>query len=492
VIITLLSHQWKSFWRSRSAGKNVAMQIFMAFIVFYFISAAIFAGLSLDIIIRKLFPGQDSIKIFCGFILYYFFIDLLFRFLWQELPTLSVQPYIVQNIHRSQLSRFLNIRSLFTFLNLLPLILFIPFTLSNVSNTYNSPASAALIICIISLTLFNHFLILFIKRKTIINGWWLVGFFLLIALLLGGEYFKIISLTNVSLAAFTYLFSKPWLCVVPVIMAFAAFYNNNNFLLKNLYIEELSTSSKEKQSTDYKWLQRFGITGELISLDLKLILRNKRPRSAALLSVALLFYGFIFYKPEILKNDAALGSILLGGTLITGIFIINYGQFLFAWQSNYFDGLMSANISIKQYIKSKFILFLSVSTVSLLAVSFYGFLSWKIVVVQLAAYFYNTGFNSVICVYFATRSYKGLDLTRSASFNYQGTGASQWLSGLVFMLIGTVIYLPFALLFNAWAGILAIGLFGLINLLLQDWWTDQLTKQFLKRKYRILEGFREK
>jgi hypothetical protein len=28
--------------------------------------------------------------------------------------------------------------------------------------------------------------------------------------------------------------------------------------------------------------------------------------------------------------------------------------------------------------------------------------------------------------------------------------------------------------------------------LLQDWWIDILTKEFMLRKYKILEGFREK
>jgi len=55
-----------------------------------------------------------------------------------------------------------------------------------------------------------------------------------------------------------------------------------------------------------------------------------------------------------------------------------------------------------------------------------------------------------------------------------------------------VIYAPFAFFINAWSGIIAIGLLGLISFLLQDWWIDILTKEFFKRKYKILSGFREK
>jgi hypothetical protein len=122
----------------------------------------------------------------------------------------------------------------------------------------------------------------------------------------------------------------------------------------------------------------------------------------------------------------------------------------------------------------------------------YGFINWKIIPIQIAAYFFNVGINIVITAYFATRSYKGLDLSKGATFNYQGIGAVQWLYSLFILIAGAAIYLPFALLINSWAGIIAIGTLGLISFLLRDWWIDILTKQFIQRKYQILQGFREK
>ena len=120
MILTLLSHQWKAFWRSRSAGKNLAAQIFMGFIILYLLACAIVLGFSFRRLLPELFPGQDVIRVFCGLILYYFLADILLRFQVQELPVLSVQPYLAQNIRRRQLVRFLNVRSVFHFLNLLP------------------------------------------------------------------------------------------------------------------------------------------------------------------------------------------------------------------------------------------------------------------------------------------------------------------------------------------------------------------------------------
>jgi hypothetical protein len=411
--------------------------------------------------------------------------------MFQDLPTLSVQPYLVQNIRRRELVRFLNIRSLFTFLNMLPLLLFIPFSIRVIGAKYGFAGSSVFLISILSLTVFNHFFSLYIKRKTIINNWWLVGFLLAVVLVGCCDYWKLFSIRDASAALFTPFLHKPWLCLAPVVLGIAAFMNNNRFLEKNLYLEELKKSSGKKQSAEYAWLQRFGELGDLMGMDLKMILRNKRTRYVLFISILILLYGFIFYKPQYLQHNQY-SSLLIGAIFVTGVFIINYGNFLFAWQSAQFDGLMTFNINIRMYIKSKFLLFNMVSTLSLFVASLYGFISWKIIPLQLAAYFYNIGINTVIAGYFATRSYRGINLGRAASFNYQGMGAAQWIYALVVMLPPFIIYGLFTLVAPSWVGVAVLGFLGLVSFLLQDWWIGIITKEFLKRKYLILEGFRQK
>ncbi|MEO6314905.1 MAG: DUF5687 family protein [Chitinophagaceae bacterium] len=491
MIRTLLRHQWKSFWRSRNAGKSLAVQIFIGFITLYLLASAIGVGIYLQELLKRAYPGQDIIKVFCGFILYYFLFDMLFRFMLQDLPTLSVQPYLVQNIKRSQLIRFLNVRSLFTVLNLLPLLLFTPFTITSIAPEFGFPVASAFIISILALTVFNHFMILYIKRKSIINSWWLVLFFVLMGGCIAADYFKLFSLSHISTLFFSYMMANAWTVTILVAMAVFSFINNYYFLLKNLYLEDIIGKGKKKEGADYTFLNRFGTIGELIGLDIKLILRNKRPRSVAVLTVLFLFYGFIFYKEKYI-TEGWWGALLLGGIFLTGLFITNYGQFLFAWQSAHFDGLMAGNLRVKTYIKSKFMLFTAVCTVILLLTSLYGLMSWKLLIVQLAGYLYNVGIHTVITVYFATRNYKGMDISKGSTFNYQGMGAEKWLYTLAVFMVPMVVYWPFAFFINAWAGVIALSVLGLISFLLQDWWVELLSKAFLERKYKILNGFREK
>jgi len=98
----------------------------------------------------------------------------------------------------------------------------------------------------------------------------------------------------------------------------------------------------------------------------------------------------------------------------------------------------------------------------------------------------------VVVIYFASRSYKAIDLTRSATFNYQGTGMSQWINMLVVLLAPVLLYWGLAWAFNSWVALTVLGLLGLVSLLLQNWWINWLTGQFQARKHTILAGFREK
>lgn len=491
MIITLLSHQWKAFWRSRSAGKNLAAQLVIGFIILYLLAIAIFLGFSFRRLLPELFPGQDVIQAFCGLILYYFLADILVRFMMQELPVLSVQPYLAQNIRRRQLVRFLNVRSMFHFLNLLPVFIFIPFVLTVIGPAYGALRTSCMVIGILALILFNHFLVLYIKRKTIIDSWWLVGFFGAVGVLIAMDHFRIFSLTTLSAGLFTALLKFPVVVIGLVALSICAFVNNNLFLRNNLYFEEMARKERQRQSAEYAWLQQWGLAGELVGLNLRLVLRNKRPRSAALFCLVILLYGFIFYKPEILNRPHTF-SIILCALFITGVYIINYGQFLFAWHSSYFDGLMSLPVSIPTFIRAQFLMFVAVSAISFVVTSLYGLINWKIIVFQLAAWLYNIGINSVIVVYFATRSYKAIDLSKSASFNYQGNGMTQWLTAALFLLVPLAIYMGMSYLFNQWVSIAIVGVLGLISLLLQNWWIGILTKQFRLRKHQILSGFREK
>lgn len=490
MLLTFLNHQWKAFLRSRNKGGTIAAQIFLGLIMLYFIAVALLLGFSMSHWIALFFPGKDVTGIFNGFILYYFAIDFLIRLQMQDLPTISIVPYLHLRIPRKRIVTFLNIRALFNVFNLLPLLIFIPFCTTTLVSLSGPFAALMYVVSLLSLIVFNNYTALFIKRLSAANmkvialaGSVIVALGLL-------EYFNVFSIAACSSSVFRFITQYPPAGLGFVLAAALVYRLNSGYLYKNLYTEELSTTQEQKGGTDYPFLKRFGAAGTLAALELKLILRNKRPRSTVMMSLIFLVYGFFFYKPEIVVKDE-FNLLLFAAIFMTGSGICIYGQFMFGWQGAHFDGILANKTNLRDFVKAKFLLFTVLSTISTLVVSLYGLISWKILLVQLAAYFYNIGIGTVIVLYFATRNYKTVDLTKGSAFNYQGVGASQLVMGIPYFLAPYVFYLPFAAPGYPYLGLAFLGICGLTALLTRAFWIDFILRALTKRKYKIAEGFRE-
>ncbi|RZL65109.1 MAG: hypothetical protein EOO93_06705 [Pedobacter sp.] len=490
MLTTFLSHQWKSFWRSRNKAGSVAAQIVLGFFMLYFLVVALLIGFGMSVFIEKIFPGLDPKVVFRGVILYYFLLDLAIRIQMQELPTLSIVPYLHLKISRKTIVNFLNLKSIFSFFNLLPWFIFFPFILITLGPSEGFLAALAYLLSILGLTFFNHFLVLYIKRQSINNIAFFAAGVALVLALAGLDYYGLISIRSFSNLVFQAVSVYPYISLIFVAAAFAIFKLNSAYLMANLYTEELSTKDDKKVSTDYPFLNNFGRVGELAALELKLILRHKRSRSSVIMGFLFLCYGFFFYRMPLINNNE-FGKMLFAAVFMTGITVSVYGQFMYAWQSSHFDGLLSNKINYKDFIKAKFLLFTISSTLITILSSFYGFMSYKLLLLHLAAYIYNLGVGTVVVLYFANFNYKRLDITTSASFNWQGVGATQWLLGLPLLLLPMLIYVPFGILNLPYWGLATIAFLGLVGLVMRNFWVSVIVKKFEKQRYKIAEGFRE-
>jgi hypothetical protein len=487
---TFLAHQWHSFWRARNANKSLALQIVLGFFYLLIFVEVAGLGIALPYLIQESMPAKDPIILFCSYILYYFLVGLLFRFQLQELPSLGIQPYLTQNIKRSSILRFLNVRSLVHVINILPLFVFIPFSLVVILPAYGAVATICFLTAMFALVVNNHFLNMYIKRKSVNSSWWFFAIVAMIAVFKGLDYFKLIPFEKTSAGIFIGLLHQPYLCVIAMLLAMVTFLLNNHYLKSHLYIEELVSDRKLKVSKSYSFLDKYGDIGDMIALDLKLIFRNKRPKSLIILTGIILFYGFIFYPKYLQTGNYSM--VFLFALLITGLFISNYGQFLFAWQSSHFDGMMSYNINMKQYIKAKFSLFVTVCTLQFLIASLYGFMGWQVLPIQLAAFLYSIGVNSFVTIYAATYNYKYLNLGKSASMNFQGMGGMQWLQSLAISFGPVLVFFLLNRYVGFWAAIVSISVLGVAGLTFNEMIINWLAEQFNIRKHKILEGFRER
>lgn len=490
MLVTFLQHQWIQFWRSRNKGAGIVSQVVFLLFMAYLLLIVLFLGYAMQDILGKVFRTTPLINSFNGILLYYFAIDLILRLQLQELPTLSIVPYLHLRISKSTIIHFLNTKALFSFFNLWPIILFSPFCATVVYNSLGISAMLTYMVVLLSLSLLNNYLALYLKRKGTAHIGYLLSGVAFVLAIFASDYYGLFSLRAFSDGLFTTVAERPYLCIAFVLAALSIFWWNSRYLKANLYEEEISTSAKEKSSTDIPFLDRFGQVGDLAALELKLILRHKRSRSTAMTGLIFLAYGFIFYKKDLLATDS-FGMMLFAALFMTGTFILFYGQFMYAWQSAHFDGLLANSLSVSNFLRAKLLLFTVYTIAAAAIVSLYGLISWKILLIQLAAALYNIGFGSVIVLYIANFNYKRLDLSSSSAMNWQGVGASQWLMMLPYLLIPYLIYVPVNIFANSYWALSALATFGALMWLMRDFWVGFLTKTFEKQRYKIAEGFRE-
>ena len=161
--------------------------------------------------------------------------------------------------------------------------------------------------------------------------------------------------------------AKGGVLVVPILLLVALYLYNFKLLKQKLYLDSsLKTKTQEVNASDLSWTRRFGDVAPFMMLDLRLLWRNKRPKSSIFILVIGLLYGLFFYPNPIYKDMVFLYGFI--GIFVTGIFLINFGQFIPAWDSGYYKMLMSQNIKYKDYLKSKYVL-MALSVVILFVLS---------------------------------------------------------------------------------------------------------------------------
>lgn len=487
-----LQHELKSFWRSKNTGQSIAVRIILGIFILYLLLCALGLGFFMDKFLQHLFTKQDEIVSFCGIILIYYLFELLSRVQMQELPTLKVQPYLQLPVRRNSLVRYLSLTSLVSTFNFLPLLLFWPFIFKVIAVRDGGLTALIFIIALLGFTIFNNYLALYVKRKANLNA---LVFFIFNAILvlfsLGDFVWHFYSISKISYLFFGNLIYHPVLVLVPVVLAVAIYYINFLYLKQNLYLEELNTKkATHKSSTEYPILNRFGAVGDLVSNEIKLILRNKRPNSALKMGLIFLFYGLIFYKnPTFKDND---GAAVFVGMFMTGFFIISYGQFMFSWQAAHFDGLLVSKLKIIDFFKAKYLLFTIVSTLAFLLTLPYAYFGWHIVLIHFVMYLWNIGVNTTIVLFFANRNAKRIDLSKGAAFNWEGVGASQWVLSLPLLLAPFIVYVPLKMLGYSNLAVITLGVTGLVFIFSRGFWLKKLTANFYKNKFKIAEGFRNK
>ncbi|MFZ4400634.1 MAG: DUF5687 family protein [Bacteroidales bacterium] len=488
----LYQNKWKESLRSSIWQKNMAMNIILGVLMLYFLVNFLIVGLFADSILMGIYPDENPVNKFNSFLLYFIGIDLLIRFLGQTVPTLSIQPYLHLPVKRSSLMHYLLGRSVVNPVNYFYFIIFIPFAFKAVGPLYSTVTALNWLFLLFLIIFFDNYLITYIKRQLGSKPFIALAFGLLIVTFVLLDRYKIFSLQTISEQIFTAILLKPVYIVIPIFATVCIYFINFIFLKKNAYLENLSKNNSKKtvSTAGISFFDRFGVIGELMNMEIKLMLRNKRPKSIIYMTPLFLLYGFIFYPQDIYMNMG--GMLIFVGIFISGGFMMTYGNYLISWESSYFDALLTKSFDFRKYFQAKYTLLATVTVISFLLTIPYLFFDIKLLYINTACFLFNIGVNINLVLFFAMNNKKYLDLSKSATFNYQGVGVSNFVVTLPMMLIPIFIYLPFSFLDIPEIGWMIIGGIGLLGVALHKPLHKIIIRRFYIKKYEMAEGFRQR
>lgn len=490
IFVDLWKHHRKAVIRTKFIGKKKIEKVFITLGLLIIAIQLFFLGLFLNEILTKAYPNNYSFDVFNSILIYLFSFDLLFRFLFQKIPVIEIIPYLILPINKKRLISFLLFKSIWSYTNFYLLLIIIPFIYKAIIPFSDIFAVFLYISAFALIILCNNFISLLLK---ILSNKSLILPIMYIILICG---VCIIQLHFNILNEFTIQFGRNIInkeVLSIFLLAFILFFliQLNKYYFNNLLYKELENSNKFKQSKSLrtKLFDKYGETVQYMSLELKLIFRNKRVLTNLLSAIIMLFLAVAY----LMSSDNTGNNFefyILWSSIVSGVFAFSHGQFLFNWESSYFDFIMTMNIDFNKYIAAKYYLFLIGSFLVLVTVlpfllickaDYFLFFSMTLYTVGISFFFifYNAIFNS-----------RKIDLGRSSFFNGQGSSINQFLMifgtlGLSFILALTINFF----LSETWVYLIMSSI-GLLFILYHKKWIYFIVKKLKNRKYISLENYR--
>ncbi len=486
----LLKFEWLKFKRSRLMGKELLKLLLMGFMFLYFAVIVVGFGIGLLYLTQGADPDQDievsTLYKVGRFILYYFIIDIVLRFVLQKFPFVDLKSYLITPIKKSKISHYVLLRSVTHYFNVLAFLFVVSFALT-INFTFNSVLAFKVFLFLSGLILFNNY-IAFALTSRFDAQLVRVGIILsLLVLLLFLDIKGYIQISPVLTSIWSFTINSAWAYLLPIISAVGLYFMDFKYLSKNLYLESTGESSKvigQKSAFNISWFNTYGNVGKLMDLELKLIIRNKRSRTILLLSLLMLTYPFLFI------NSSFSNLSMLASLIVTGIFALNYGQLMFSWNGSYFDLLLSRNVSLKDLFLAKYYLLALSCIIFLIPGIFYGFLDSNYFFHLPVMCIYNMSFSIFLYMLLGCFESKRIDVEKKATMNYEGISIGHFLIMIPIMGIPYLFILLFKIFSTETTGLIVLTIIGIVGILLHRQIINWIIPLFKSKKYSIAETFR--
>lgn len=411
-------------------------------------------------------PKTISNEFLNYFISAYIVLDVMLRLFFQriKLETLNFNSLV---FHRSSLVHFTLMVNSINIFSLIPIMLFVPVLFVKTQNpTLYIALLLMIVLCLNWMILFIH-----ISNSPFLRPL-VIGVSIVLLPLITHVPINFIEVIGVTSNDFVIIIG---LIVTLFVYAIVFCYSKQKFLI-------LKGSNLTKSKITIGKIDFFQ---HLLDLDIKLILRNKRPLTYTLSSISLLILLGITLDND--PNSIGIVDFVIFSYLSIIIFL-QYGQYLFSWESGYF-GFILHNIYTDNYISTKFKLFDFLMVLN-------GICLIPIVMWQGSNYYYfgiwlfQLGSLPMLVILISLRNTKPIKLNKGAFMNYEGTTLNTFILLFFCSLLPLLIYFPFYLGGQVVEGVYVLGFIGFILLFFRKKQIAFVKNIFETRKHLMYKGFR--
>ena len=484
-----ISLQWKSFFRSASFKTEIWFKILMGFGALYFIAVFLSLGIGSYFMIEKAGWG-DPLRVVNQYLIYYWAIDLGFRYMLQKMPVTNIKPLLYLPFKKNQIVNYSLGKTIVSFFNWSHAFFFVPFSVVLMVKGYNPLGVIGWHLAFMALVYCNNFINVMVNNKDAI----FYSILSVIALLGISQYYQFFDITTYTAPIFNAFFDMPWTAIIPVVLLGVLYFSAFVYFKKNMYLDGgLAAKHDEAKTEDFTWLDRYGKLGTFLKNDIRLIKRNKRSKTTVMLSVLFLFYGLLFGSGAVEVYDGPTWQ-LFGGIFVSGGFLFTFGQYVPSWDSAYYPLMMSQNISYREYLNSKWYLIVIATVASTLLASFYLYFGINAYLAILVGGIYNIGVNSYLVLWGGAYVKTPIDLTsnKKAFGDKQAFNAKTLLLSLPKMVLPLLLFALGYYLVNEMAGYLLVAIAGVLGFAFKNRVFKVIERIYKKEKYKTLLAYKQK
>ena len=416
-------------------------------------------------------------------------LDYLLRFIFQTTPGVMVKPYILQPISRYTAIECFLLSSHFSGYNFLWLAMFLPYSIIiMIAGAGFGAVMIEFVGCVLFIMLNSQIYLFF---RTLINR--NVLWFLPSAILYALPFWPLLMSDKHAFSKALDLYAafgrRAWLLPVLITVLVLLFVVNRYFQFKYVY-EEISKKKERalKHISEFRFLNRFGLIGEYLKIELKSNMRNRAMRSRCIMSLSMI----------VIFSSLTAYTNIYNSTFMTNFWCI-YCFALFSVTSltkfmgqegNYIDLLMVHEENIITLLKAKFwfyTLALLIPFLIMLPAVFTGKFTWLMMLAYMSL---TAGLVHFIIFQLAVYNKQTIPLqlkvTNGSNFE---NGWQLVIEMLALCAPGIIVSTGFALVGETPTYVFMI-LLGLIFVVGHPWWIRNIYQRMMQRRYENLEGFR--